>query len=426
MNAYIGRKLVPTKRGFFDLPPTVRRRIYILAPLISSRQIYLNQNGWVPGRKNEALATSLLYVSRTVNAEAIGILYGLNKFQVDVGSRLEANYSLSHQRLVNFTVEALSSITSLSLELGMLFNLICIGSQIAANNVTVTEDREENEHRRHILLNLENIVQSLKKDLGPGQIKLTFGFDALDITMANNVAKLLLQLPIMKDCAIRLSDKPTLNMRQLAERTAIRMKGINHSLSKKTVDPFPFSQLPKELRLMVLKHTDLVRSKEHGFAVQDLQMWILEETLMPLETCCHRCTNKGDICCCQRVHAAYSATCICPWPSTCLLSMSKQMREEVMEVLFTSNCIHLRHPDRALRFLRSLRPSDLRYIQHLEIDFYPRRTIARGYFALRYHQLQWTTLSKFMVENLNLPRLFLRINSEENHIYLFTAQKSLR
>ena len=125
LNAYTGRKLVPTKRGFFDLPPHVRRRIYILAPLIASRQIYLNQNGWVPGRKNQALATSLLYVSRTINAEAIGILYGLNKFQVDVGSRLEASYSLGHRRLVNFTVEALSSITSLSLELGMLFNLIC-------------------------------------------------------------------------------------------------------------------------------------------------------------------------------------------------------------------------------------------------------------------------------------------------------------
>ena len=292
--------------------------------------------------------------------------------------------------------------------------------------MAVTEDHEENEHRGDILFNLEDIVQSLGENLRPGQVKLTFGFDALDITMANNVTKLLLQLPIMKECTIRLGDKPTLNMRQLAERTATKMKGIDDSLSKKVTDPFPSGQLPKELRLMVLKHTDLVRSREHGFAVQDLQMWIPEKSLMPLQTCCHGCKNAGDICCCQRIHAAYSTTCKCPWPPICLLFMSKQMREEAIEVLLTSNCIHLRKPDKAFQFLRSLRPSDLRYIRCLEIDFYPRRIIAKGYFALRYHQLQWTTLSKFIVENFNLTKLFLRINSEENHLFLFTAQKSLR
>ena len=157
------RKLNPRKRGFLGLPWNVRRQIYILAPLVSNSQIDLNRKHQSSEGDYETLAISLLRVSKVVNREAISILYGLNSFRVDLGHRLEAtsSYSRDHHRLIGFTSEAKSYMTSLHIKTGMLQSEFD-ASLIAAKVLAATEDRKVYEHRRDILDNLEGIVQLLK------------------------------------------------------------------------------------------------------------------------------------------------------------------------------------------------------------------------------------------------------------------------
>lgn len=139
-----------------------------------------------------------------------------------------------------------------------------------------------------------------------------------------------------------------------------------------------WNALPQEIRLEILRHTDLSRgscdvnnprrSQRAGIEIRDGK-----KALPRAHKCCQTCSSVRSCCCCFWYHAAYSTTCTCPrstyFPSA-LFRVSKFMQSEATMTFFSGNrFIFVGDFEKTQCFLtNSVSTTALRYLRTVDLE----------------------------------------------------------
>ncbi len=401
------REIASRKTAFLDLPFDLRRRIYEYAGLSEGRVIYLNYIAredecpqkylgfdlqavpqqqelssysqsvsrffdglsWPDIRLDRRctcvedpvtydnpchcapLPSQLLYVSRTVSSETTSIFYSESYLTVcrsDLGG-LSSLRSLSHK--------ALAWITSLSIRLNVCECLSTDPQCCTARwhspgcHPSCRERGHEKLLRKAVsrqeksaMTEWKRLCSQMATYITPSRLKLCVICDVGDFAVAKEIVGPLLQLPILRECAIRLGKAPhQYLLQQLAAATASQATGRSiNSLH----GSFRFLNLPQEIQLQILGYTDLVTpydlawSPNAGlggitfFEFHAFRVW----PTLPIEfKCCERCSDALEACCCWTMHTAVSTTCTCWKMPTSLFSVSHKLREDAMSIFYSKN-----------------------------------------------------------------------------------------
>jgi hypothetical protein len=113
-----------------------------------------------------------------------------------------------------------------------------------------------------ILREWKKTCEFLASSILPGRLKLAFVCDMNDVESAEEILAPMNQLPLLKECALRLGILPIGNtdvqskLQNIAAKTALQLTG-------RWIDrPFRFLDLPKEIQLQILSYTELVASRD--------------------------------------------------------------------------------------------------------------------------------------------------------------------
>ncbi|KAI2780292.1 hypothetical protein F4815DRAFT_499828 [Daldinia loculata] len=220
-------------------------------------------------------------------------------------------------------------------------------------------------------------------------------------------------LGILADCHIRLHPLRDSSLYTAAQETALRAKGLDPDLRKK---PFQFMKLPPELRLRVLKHTDLVTpcnevqwSPNTGFHVIRFGIGSYccnDENYLTTSnfhasqfwSCDPSYLDATDSFCSAR-HSSYSSSCQCWIPPKALMLVNQSMYAYAIETLYSYNRVIImsdpnifysnigsqdlrRRLDVSRFFTRHMWPRILSHLRSVELvfpgfsagDFYPKPT----------------------------------------------------
>ncbi|KUI62865.1 hypothetical protein VP1G_09991 [Cytospora mali] len=294
----------------------------------------------------------------------------------------------------------------------------------------------------------------------PRTLELSFICNVADVEAAEAIAASLRHFPIMLSCDLRLSSKPNGQIQGIAKEAATKAVG-------QTPPPpslFRFTDLPAELRLEILKYTDLITplkevewNPKDGYYLRYRTITCIRAYKPSYEfgTCpppgdwtpndrvpCdqnfyhHSCQFRNcwqgpaeNGCFCQRYHAAYTASsssrkqCACWMPPQPLFLVSRQLYQDAQFVFFHHNRIIVTPPEGlwprspspeaevgmypASIFLRSaLPPSSLGYLRFLDIIFAPVNHVPKDDDPA---YLDWKRTLEWARDKLELPRLTLRV-----------------
>lgn len=231
----------------------------------------------------------------------------------------------------------------------------------------------------------------------PHQLKLYFVSDVENLEVGLLAAQPLRSMPTLVNCSIRLSSVHSAALQALAFEVASLAKGCELPNSSK----FRFLDLPTEIRLKILEHTDLVtplREVEWNPKANFFLRYAYNYAENGRIKCsghrhdghdhyacqfhgCLQIEHAGNGCFCHRHHTAFSSECHCWISPTPLFLVCKLLREEAQAVFFSENhfvfapavgCTHPASfsPDRleALTFFEDvLPPSMLIFLRSLEI-----------------------------------------------------------
>jgi hypothetical protein len=237
-----------------------------------------------------------------------------------------------------------------------------------------------------ILREWKRMCKFLASRILPGKLKLAFVCDMNDVESADEILAPMNQLPLLKECALRLGILPIGNtdvqskLQNLATKTALELTG-------RWIDrPFRFLDLPKEIQLQILSYTELVASRdlqhvsagcvpgrnpvtffEHvGIDIN----WYSNDVTTGIK-CCGKCFDVSKICLCRARHAAFSTTCTCWRMPTALFQVSQKMRNDAESIFYSRN--HFLTPKDTssnevlpiLLFLRKIPARTVKYLQHV-------------------------------------------------------------
>ncbi|KAF7865990.1 hypothetical protein EAF04_006153 [Stromatinia cepivora] len=311
--------------------------------------------------------------------------------------------TMSKRALMNLTPASLSSLTQLSVHLRgtscIIPNKHSAGARccVAPHKKKYSTECCHQEHDEPLGTSSENeaIVVEWQRAgryiascIKPSVLKLYFTCDVENLEVGQRVVDPFRSMPTLADCSIRLSHGHHALLQGLAVETAVLVK------QWRTAPPddeptFRFMDLPQELRLQVLKYTDLVTP------LKEVE-W-----------------NPRD-----NFYLHYRTTiCLEPTP---LFLVCRTLYEDARAVFFSMNHFVItpvtgctepaETPDRLeiLIFLKdALPPAALQYLKSLEIVFPPFRDD-----YLRPHESaydQWLQAIDYMCQ-LNLPILSLSVS----------------
>lgn len=258
---------------FLALPTNVRRQIYLRAGLVPSQ--YIDLNYWAPskctdelnitvdpdgaeevlqGEENRelerlerhtstalSLPLNLLLVCRTTYDDVISPIYSSNSFTV-------SRHGLGGLgNLEKLSILALKSLQILTINLND-----CSFQQCHVQPLGSVSRADKN-----VLKQWARICRHLALHLTPSQLRLCIICDCEDWDTAREVTRTASVLPLLQHCAIRLSAHRDETLRQLAKHTALCLTGQEEPL----VGIFRFLDLPKEIQLRILEHTDLIADR---------------------------------------------------------------------------------------------------------------------------------------------------------------------
>ncbi|KAH7368164.1 hypothetical protein B0T11DRAFT_276557 [Plectosphaerella cucumerina] len=157
-----------------------------------------------------------------------------------------------------------------------------------------------------------------------------------------------------------------------------RLLATKHLAVKPDPTPFRFMDLPQELRLHILRYTDLVTPRKsvtwdlaHGYR---LSIDMFSHFAQPPNIPC--LVESGNGCFCRRVHAVWSPRCGCWENPASLFLVSRQMTEDARVVFYGENVIDLAANNAEERsgeytattfFGRVLCPETVRHLRDLKI-----------------------------------------------------------
>ncbi|KAL2149781.1 hypothetical protein VTH82DRAFT_8433 [Thermothelomyces myriococcoides] len=311
------------------LPPSLRLYIYRLLGLAShnGRPYTFYLNGTDSGKRmwfwNEEQPDfrgfhGLLGSCRSIYLEAAALLYSANEFVL----RYEKPGSL--QPLLALTPPVLSSLVSLKIvlrqttchhraeEAGDYYFPLPLQLPWADNNVPSGPVQD-------LLAEWHVAARHLSLYITPGLLDLAFVCDIEPqhrdaIDLASRALAPLRRLPSLRDCHIRLSATPDTRLSQLAQDVVNQSRGLTLPYLEPPSGKTTFLNLPQELRLHILKYTDLVTPTK--------------------EVECEPSIG----CFCRNRHAAISTTCTC-WapPGPDLFLVSRAWYQDAQLVFFSTN-----------------------------------------------------------------------------------------
>ena len=429
-------------RSFPDLPRAVRLQIYTLSGLIRPCPIDLiNESqrlrrGQVMGdacsllgnqysctylehRKNPVIwrhlhynhdrpicfgpriPLQLLLTCKEIYLEASELFYSLNKFKLQI-ERLQDLHTL--EKLPN---KAVSLIRSLHIHIGAL-SPPTIRTDASALSSSLQE----------FLDPWRRAMSALAQNLRPSQLQLGLTCRWIDLTTGEQLLQSLECLPSLRGCAITLGYKRDEAITSLVRRTSARL--LRSPAPKAS---FPFEKLPKELRLNVLEQSDLVVREYPGASRGVVKIWESRKDRPRMQgTCCSRCSDCLETCCCTWRYGSSSTTCVCPSKPNSFFMVNRQFSQESQHVFFSNNLFVARpgfhgQPLPALSFLEILGPRQLAHIRYLELRpfFSDLREDLDKHQASRH---RWLGLILIMKINFTLSKVQLTVDLEPANRHL--------
>lgn len=397
----------PWRPPLLRLPPSIRRRIYLYLGLAS-------WNGYpntvdLHGRNpsfGESLppdgVRGLLLCCRTVYTEAAALVYSANRFII--------YYSKpgSFAPLLALTPSSLACLASLKVILNEAAchepswidatrsccryrwqdpdsyssPIYCKKNHIGAHSRPLTsrtspDNGEDSPAGRVLLSEWHAAAAYLSSHLKPGQLELSLVCD-IDHRpedareMARSVVAPFQLLPRLRNCRVRLCDVPDPGLQQLAQDAVLQAGRVVTPYSKPLTTQTTFVTLPRESRLRILEHTDLITPhREVSWSRAKPAYLVLEPrcTLSDWGECrfhrhngCQffRCWNTPrpqEGCFCRRRHSASSPTCRC-WcpPGPALFLVSRTLCLDAQLVFFSGNRFIVHDHDSGFPFAPPLPP----------------------------------------------------------------------
>ena len=317
----VPQSYTPSKCSLTDLPPNVRSQIYSYLHLVRDGHIHLNVTKFGENREYVAGPISdccclncverypmynkwscsllsplpLLLTCRTLYQEMCPILYSSNHFTISRNSPGGLGGMFSLRAL------ALASLTSLTIAVNKckIYDADNAGQEVVfydcgdcagweevdGDDIFETASEECTEHPtiksviplgcvsrsdRGIISEWNRLCKHIACSIPPNRLRLCLICDVKDVETAQEVIKPMRQLPILLACSIRLSTETDHRLRCMAVKATRELTGKYSSLP-----PSPrLPQLPHEIQIQILQHTDLV-------APHDLR-WAPEQGLICL------------------------------------------------------------------------------------------------------------------------------------------------
>jgi hypothetical protein len=381
----------PNDRENWPIEPDITPRSFSLSHFLDGYlplpQIHLNRhcacidhrpnarydasNWWRPC-KCHPLPWQLLYVSKAIEAEVSSIFYSENHFSIfrDSLGGLSGLNSLPKAALretrnlsvyLNHFNADSSLVGSRHFGRGRQFGPDSWDARCHATCAASKQQRLFSKAKRHHEMSsiheLQELCLVLKHHIQPNQLKLSFTCDAADIEIAEEVLRPLSELPLLRECAIRLGflclpDDP-------ADYTPLQHLSEKHvyQLTKpSTHGKFNFTALPTEIQLQILSHTSLVTPYDLIWGINTpistaIKSPFYEPRTFPwrqypsLPECCNSCqphppsapTPSPEICSCWTKYAAFSSTCTCWRFPLDLFMVSKSIKERAEAVFYSQN-----------------------------------------------------------------------------------------
>ena len=446
--------------SFLDLPVEIRERIYTFAGLVRFCPISLNDEGsrkayqklshtyrdenplatyasasdtrgtqcdyykmgkYLNTTKTECvcphLPTQLFIVCRMIHLEAMKVLYSRNKFR------------LSLQQDICLEEKYAAHMTSLCVRLNMssyVPNHFCnrllsaiISERWEACNAMCKRGRDPplslfTSYGFDLIRRWTEICKILENSVRP-EMRLSVICDCADGETAQKVVAPLQSIRRrIAGCSIRLGELPHMKWQHLAEDTVLIVT------DRPPTKPFRFVDLPKELQREILCWTDLVSPYilENYFHISTRHC-----AFRPFEqhgrTCCLRCTDGMEGCCCPINHSAFTSfRCVCWSLPTALFRVSKGLKDEAIAIFFSKNRFLIHEQPwtpgsrpamrLALSFFRTLKPPALKNLRWLRFNLIGdgRLDVLEGTTLLE----RWKEVAQFIAHNLRTSNLTVELD----------------
>lgn len=459
-----------------ELAPQLRHQIYLHLPLVDElhNPRVLNLAGKCRVFSGDCIEFhGLLLSCWTLYSEVSAMLYSRNHFVI----RYSRKGSL--QPLRNLSDTSLAHLTSLKIVLNEFschseaqtpFGPCCLdgesdyGSDTCDNhehhNDKVTKKLISSTNRmlqewKYTAKHLSSRIQSTNLDLSV----VCDVFNEKETTIANRAVAPIFLLAPLKDCHIRLGERPNPQLQHVAQGAALRARGILRAAESKPNPTVPFSEskrsvsrllaLPAELRLHILQYTDLItpwrevtwsgqrrRYKASLVKCSKIDSFDPEwpRDCFPnihhgcqFRRCHHTFPEVSMGCFCRVRHAAFSSRCKCWTPPTSLFLICSTLYADAQVVFFSGNrfVVHdlnakapWKVPRRgnyprktfaASQFLRKVVPSHcLSQLRFLEFVFPPYDSTAwpqDGHPALR----EWADTIEWLRTQVHASALTVRL-----------------
>lgn len=307
------------------------------------------------------LSNQLFYVSRAISKDAISIFYSSNQFRVSDGDR-NGLFALR-----NLGPTALGSLRWISVRLGTKIGGFtpCHGA-IFEEIYGAHEKNAANHPRLQVISEWAGFCVRLAAYVKPHQLDLHVICGAYDMLTAERYLLPLLNLTTLKHCSIHLGPSDDSPLQMLIERIVAQTTQYTQH-AENTV--FPFLDLPIEIQLHVLEHTELIApfplawKANHPLALTRCR-----------ELACAANIINEEASYCPSTHTAYSSIHCCWRKPISLFQVSREIRQYAQYIFYSQNQFHitvdpwclLPSPDLEIPSnLQSLKPFPRDCLQHL-------------------------------------------------------------
>ena len=326
------------------------------------------------------LPISLLLVCRQVSDEVSTLLYSRNKFRL-VGNR-------------NTCVKALLRLGACNLKL-----LASVQIVIRYDSAIMTSPVQRHDQGKELSRKIERLVKLLQRT----DLNLTLIYKDEALRNTDLMLKLVHGVPL-RNLSLAFRGRKNANKYNGLSIQAVSKALYSNSKSKHR--SFSFKSLPGELQHMVLEYAcDRLITAGQSMVAINVNDGVLERPARL--TCCGKCNNYLDRCCCRSRSCVFSSTCRCNSNLIDLLSVDKQIREDVLRILFRHRRIRLSgYCEVSAGFITKLPPFAARYMHHIEV-INPKDL--RGCF------LDYPSLVKSILRKLDVGRLSLHLHISPPH-----------
>jgi hypothetical protein len=180
---------------------------------------------------------------------------------------------------------------------------------------------------RRAIQELEKVVSLLKSLIKPGQLELGIVCDCKNLTTAEAFISVLCGLPKLRSCALRLSLSNDKSIRSLAAQTVAKLCGED-----KAINLSGFTRLPRELRVQILEHTDLVAPTDIDFNPS----WPFGGFTLQFQrqSKLHICEPVSDW---NEQSVSYATSCGCWKFPLSLFLVNKEFNHDATRIFFSQN-----------------------------------------------------------------------------------------